>query len=78
MRSHVVGLLRCQDGIHEACTIDILLWTPVVPRILSIVEVGEDSNFEGAIMPESQSWLVRVWVELNRLQGPRRPKVEVY
>ncbi len=78
MRSHVVGLLRCQDGFHEVCTVDILLGTPVVPRVLSIVEVGEDSDFEGAIMPESQSWLIGVWVELNRLEGPRRPKVEVY
>jgi hypothetical protein len=60
---HIVRLLILQDSFHDPGAIRILYRAPYIPWVFSIVEVGEDSQFEGTITFEGNARFVRVWVQ---------------
>lgn len=41
--AHVVWLLVRQHSVHEASTVDILLWSPIIPRVFTEMQVRENS-----------------------------------
>lgn len=49
---HEVRLFICEHRAHEARAIHVLLGSPGVPRILSVVQVGEDGDLKGPVRLE--------------------------
>ena len=62
---HVVWFLARENGVHEDSTVDVLLGTPGIPGVFTIVQVGEDSNLECAVLLERQPRLVRIRVQVE-------------
>ena len=67
--SHVVGFLGRQHCVHQPSAVHVLLWAPVVPRVLAIVEVGEHRDLEGAVCAERDAGLRWVGVQVTRECG---------
>ena len=62
---HVVWFLARENGVHEDSTVDVLLGTPGIPGVFTIVQVREDSNLECAVLLERQPRLVRIRVQVE-------------
>ena len=60
-----VRLLVGKDSPHEACTVHVLLRTPYIPRILTVMQVRKDGDLERAIRTEGQTGLVWIRVQLS-------------
>ena len=60
---HIVRFLVIQYCSHQHSTVNILLWTPSIPRVLAIVEIGEDCQFKCPIWFECESRFPGVWVQ---------------
>ena len=61
---HIVRLLVSQYPSHKSRAVYILYWAPVVPRIFPIVQIAEDCDFEGAVLPEHQPRFVRIRIQV--------------
>lgn len=70
-REHIVRPLVFQSALHQPSTVWILNRTPPIPWVLSIVQVREDSNFQGSILAEDDTWLVWIWIQ-TKLAGLQR------
>lgn len=50
---HIIRFLIWKHDVHESGTIEILLWTPSIPWVFPIVQIGHYGNLEGTIVSKS-------------------------
>ena len=62
---HIVRRFARKNRVHEPRTVDVLDGTPIIPRILAIVQVGEYGDLERPVSPECQFRLARIWVQVD-------------
>lgn len=61
--SHKVWFLQLEHISHDNQTLTVLLRTPVIPWVLSEMEIAENGEFERSIFSKNQTRFSRIWVE---------------
>lgn len=62
---HIVGLFVSQDSVYQYGTIDILLWAPRVPWVLSVMQIRKHGQFQSTV--RSEGYARFLWIRIKCL-----------